>query len=289
MVSSDGIKKYVGGTKMKSLNVIKIGGNVIDHPENLKKFLADFAGLKGYKILVHGGGKIATKLAADLGIRSQMVEGRRITDSESLKVVTMVYAGLLNKNIVAGLQREECNAIGLSGADGNLIRAKRRPLTEVFSPEKGGNIHVDYGFVGDLKEDSIDQPGLGKLLEAGFTPVFSAITHDGEGQLLNTNADTIASAIAIAMAKEYETSLIYCFEKAGVLKDVNDEDSLIKTIDPHTYNEYKRQGIISEGMIPKLDNAFEAINKGLKHVFIGKADALSQLNENNFGTRLSIN
>ncbi len=289
MVSSDGIKKYVGGTKMKSLNVIKIGGNVIDHPENLKKFLADFAGLKGYKILVHGGGKIATKLAADLGIRSQMVEGRRITDSESLKVVTMVYAGLLNKNIVAGLQREECNAIGLSGADGNLIRAKRRPLTEVFSPEKGGNIHVDYGFVGDLKEDSIDQPGLGKLLEAGFTPVFSAITHDGEGQLLNTNADTIASAIAIAMAKEYETSLIYCFEKAGVLKDVNDEDSLIKAIDPHTYNEYKRQGIISEGMIPKLDNAFEAINKGLKHVFIGKADALSQLNENNFGTRLSIN
>ena len=274
---------------MKSLNVIKIGGNVIDHPENLKKFLADFAGLKGYKILVHGGGKIATKLAADLGIRSQMVEGRRITDSESLKVVTMVYAGLLNKNIVAGLQREECNAIGLSGADGNLIRAKRRPLTEVFSPEKGGNIHVDYGFVGDLKEDSIDQPGLGKLLEAGFTPVFSAITHDGEGQLLNTNADTIASAIAIAMAKEYETSLIYCFEKAGVLKDVNDEDSLIKAIDPHTYNEYKRQGIISEGMIPKLDNAFEAINKGLKHVFIGKADALSQLNENNFGTRLSIN
>jgi acetylglutamate kinase len=289
MVSSDGIKKYVGGTKMKSLNVIKIGGNVIDHPENLKKFLADFAGLKGYKILVHGGGKIATKLAADLGIRSQMVEGRRITDSESLKVVTMVYAGLLNKNIVAGLQREECNAIGLSGADGNLIRAKRRPLTEVFSPEKGGNIHVDYGFVGDLKEDSIDQPGLGKLLEAGFTPVFSAITHDGDGQLLNTNADTIASAIAIAMAKEYETSLIYCFEKAGVLKDVNDEDSLIKAIDPHTYNEYKRQGIISEGMIPKLDNAFEAINKGLKHVFIGKADALSQLNENNFGTRLSIN
>ncbi|MFA5244645.1 MAG: acetylglutamate kinase [Pedobacter sp.] len=274
---------------MKSLNVIKIGGNVIDHPENLKKFLADFAGLKGYKILVHGGGKIATKLAADLGIRSQMVEGRRITDSESLKVVTMVYAGLLNKNIVAGLQREECNAIGLSGADGNLIRAKRRPLTEVFSPEKGGNIHVDYGFVGDLKEDSIDQPGLGKLLEAGFTPVFSAITHDGDGQLLNTNADTIASAIAIAMAKEYETSLIYCFEKAGVLKDVNDEDSLIKAIDPHTYNEYKRQGIISEGMIPKLDNAFEAINKGLKHVFIGKADALSQLNENNFGTRLSIN
>jgi len=289
MVSADSIKSNAGGTKMKSLNVIKIGGNVIDHPENLKKFLADFAGLKGYKILVHGGGKIATKLAADLGIRSQMVEGRRVTDSESLKIVTMVYAGLLNKNIVAGLQQEGCNAIGLSGADGNIIRAKRRPLKEVFSPEKGENIYVDYGFVGDLNEDSVDHSGLGNLLEAGFIPVFSAITHDGEGQLLNTNADTIASAIAVAMAGKYETSLIYCFEKAGVLRDVNDEDSLIKTIDPHAYSEYKRQGIISEGMIPKLDNAFEAINQGLKHVFIGKADALSQLNEHNFGTRLSIN
>lgn len=274
---------------MKSLNVIKIGGNVIDHPEDLKKFITDFAGLKGHKILIHGGGKIATKLAADLGIRSQMVEGRRITDAESLKVVTMVYAGLLNKNIVAGLQQEKCNAIGLSGADGNLIRAKRRPVKEVFSTEKGENIQVDYGFAGDLKGDSVDYKGLSKLLEAGFTPVFSAITHDGEGQLLNTNADTIASAIAIAMAGEYETSLIYCFEKAGVLKDVNDEDSLIRTIDPHAYNEYKRQGVISEGMIPKLDNAFEAINQGVKDVYIGKAGALSQLNEQNFGTRLNIN
>ena len=271
---------------MKSLKVIKIGGNVIDNPESLQQFIADFAMLQGPKILVHGGGKIATKLAEDLGIKSKMVEGRRITDGESLKVVTMVYAGLINKNIVAGLQSENCNAIGLSGADGNLIHAKRRPLKELFSKEKNESIKVDYGFVGDLDESSIDHQGLRKLLDAGFTPVFSAITHDGKGQLLNTNADTIASAISIAMSKEYETSLIFCFEKAGVLMDVEDESSVIRSIDPQYYNELKRQGIINEGMIPKLDNAFEAINKGLKEVCIGKADALPTLNNENFGTRL---
>lgn len=271
---------------MKSLKVIKIGGNVIDNPESLQQFIADFAMLQGPKILVHGGGKIATKLAQDLGIESKMVEGRRITDGESLKVVTMVYAGLINKNIVAGLQSENCNAIGLSGADGNLIHAKRRPLKEIFSKEKNETISVDYGFVGDLDESSIDHKGLSKLLEAGFTPVFSAITHDGKGQLLNTNADTIASAISISMSKDYETSLIFCFEKAGVLMDVEDEGSVIRSIDPHYYNELKRQGIINDGMVPKLDNAFEAINKGLKEVCIGKADALPTLNNENFGTRL---
>jgi acetylglutamate kinase len=271
---------------MKSLKVIKIGGNVIDNPDSLQQFIADFAMLQGPKILVHGGGKIATKLAEDLGIKSKMVEGRRITDGESLKVVTMVYAGLINKNIVASLQSENCNAIGLSGADGNLIQAKRRPLKEIFSKEKNESISVDYGFVGDLNESAIDHQALSKLLEAGFTPVFSAITHDGKGQLLNTNADTIASAISIAMSKEYETSLIFCFEKAGVLMDVEDESSIISSIDPHYYNELKRQGIINDGMIPKLDNAFEAINKGLKEVCIGKADALPSLNTGNFGTRL---
>ncbi|MFA6945140.1 MAG: acetylglutamate kinase [Pedobacter sp.] len=271
---------------MKSLKVIKIGGNVIDNPESLQQFIADFARLEGLKILVHGGGKIATRLAEDLGIRSEMVEGRRVTDKESLKVVTMVYAGLINKNIVAGLQHEDCNAIGLSGADGNLIHARRRPLKELFSREKNETISVDYGFVGDLDESSIDHTGLHKLLEAGFIPVFSAITHDGQGQLLNTNADTIASAIAVAMSEEYETSLIFCFERAGVLKDVEDEGSVIRSIDPHYYSELKRQGVISDGMIPKLDNAFEAIAKGLKEVCIGKADALPLLNEENFGTRL---
>jgi acetylglutamate kinase len=174
----------------------------------------------------------------------------------------------------------------LSGADGNLIQAKRRPLKEIFSKEKNESISVDYGFVGDLNESSIDHQALSKLLEAGFTPVFSAITHDGKGHLLNTNADTIASAISIAMSKEYETSLIFCFEKAGVLMDVEDESSIIRSIDPHYYNELKRQGIINDGMIPKLDNAFEAINKGLKEVCIGKADALPSLNNGNFGTRL---
>ena len=271
---------------MKSLKVIKIGGNVIDNPESLQQFIADFAMLNGPKILVHGGGKIATKLAEDLGIKSKMVEGRRITDGESLKVVTMVYAGLINKNIVANLQSENCNAIGLSGADGNLIQAKRRPLKEIFSKEKNESISVDYGFVGDLNESAVDHQALSKLLEAGFIPIFSAITHDGKGQLLNTNADTIASAIAIAMSKEYETSLIFCFEKPGVLMDVEDESSIISSIDPHYYNELKRQGIINDGMIPKLDNAFEAINKGLKEVCIGKADTLPSLNNGNFGTRL---
>lgn len=271
---------------MKALKVIKIGGNVIDHSESLQKFIADFAALEGFKILIHGGGKIATKLAEDLGIRSQIVEGRRVTDRESLKVVTMVYAGLINKNIVAGLQQKGCNAIGLSGADGNLIQSKKRPLKAIFSHEKNQSIPVDYGFVGDLDESSIDKKGLNQLLEAGFIPVFSAITHNGEGQLLNTNADTIASAMAMAMAKDYDTSLIFCFEKAGVLRDVEDESSLIPLIDSHYYNELKRQGIINDGMIPKLDNAFEAINKGLKEVYVGKADALSSLDNGNFGTRL---
>lgn len=281
---------------MKSLYVIKIGGNVIDDPESLKNFLSDFAELKGHKILIHGGGKIASKLSEDLGIKPQLIQGRRVTDGESLKVVTMVYAGLINKNIVAGLQQHKCNAIGLSGADGNMIRATRRLPQKVLSsvePARAGTDGdlgevVDYGFVGDLDDSSVDTKAVHKLLEADFTPVFSAITHDGEGQLLNTNADTIASVLAVSMAKLYDTSLIYCFEKAGVLSDIKDEGSRISSIEPEYYNELKRQGIISDGMIPKLDNAFEAIRNGLKEVCIGKADALSQLKEKNFGTRLII-
>lgn len=271
---------------MSTLYVIKIGGNVIDHPENLDRFLSDFADLEGYKILVHGGGKIATKLASDLGIQSQMVEGRRVTDAESLKVVSMVYAGLINKNIIASLQHKKCNAIGLSGADGNMICAKRRPVKEIFSADKEETVQVDYGFVGDLDGGSVSSDSIHKLLRAGFTPVFSAITHDGKGQLLNTNADTIASAIAVSMSKLYDTSLIFCFEKAGVLGDVSDESSVIRLIESASYAELKHQGIISDGMIPKLDNAFDAINQGLKEVCIGRADALPLLKEDNFGTRL---
>lgn len=272
---------------MKSLKVIKIGGNVIDNPEHLNSFLSDFATIQGPKILIHGGGKIATKLSADLGIESKLVDGRRITDEDTLRVVTMVYAGLINKNIVAKLQKNNCNAIGLSGADANIIRAKKRAVKQVFSKEKNQVIDLDFGFVGDLDDTSVDSASLAKLLESGFSPVFSAITHDGDGQLLNTNADTIASSIAVAMAKAYETSLIYCFEKAGVLMNVDDEKSIIKTINPEVYHNLKSEGIINEGMIPKLDNAFEAIKSGVKEVCIGKSDSLSDLNQNNFGTRIT--
>ncbi|WCT10259.1 acetylglutamate kinase [Mucilaginibacter jinjuensis] len=259
------------------LHVIKIGGNVIDNSENLYHFLKDFTALEGHKILVHGGGKVATQLSETLGIESKLVDGRRITDIETLRVVTMVYAGLINKNIVAQLQRFGTNAIGLTGADGNFIRAVKRPVKT-----------IDYGFVGDIKDNSVDADAIGRLMEAGFTPVFSALTHDGEGQMLNTNADTIASALAVALSKHYETTLIYCFEKKGVLHDVNDEDSLIREIDPVRYEELKEKQIIHSGMLPKLDNAFTAISCGVKAVIIGKADELSTLQKNEpFGTRLS--
>lgn len=258
------------------LYIIKIGGNVIDNSENLHHFLQDFSSLSGYKILVHGGGKMATQLSDDLGIETKMVEGRRITDIESLRIVTMVYAGLINKNIVAQLQFRNCNAIGLSGADGNAICAKKRPVKT-----------IDYGFVGDIDETSVDSQTIKKLLEDGFVPVFSAITHDGKGQLLNTNADTIASALAVALSAIYEISLVYCFEKKGVLRDVNDEFSIIRLIKSSDMEELTSQNIIAGGMLPKIHNAFEAIGKGVKEVIIGKADELSQLNHtNSFGTKL---
>jgi acetylglutamate kinase len=193
----------------------------------------------------------------------------------------MVYAGLINKNIVASLQSNSCNAIGLAGADGNIIRAVKRPLKTIADGRQ-----IDYGFVGDLDDSSVDSDAIHKLLDAGFIPVFSAITHDGNGQLLNTNADTIASVIAVSISAHYQTSLVYCFEKSGVLRDVNDEASIIRSIDPEEYKELKQEGMIHSGMIPKLDNAFEAISKGLSEVCIGKADALSGLKEKTFGTRL---
>ncbi|MEJ7691425.1 acetylglutamate kinase [Daejeonella sp.] len=271
---------------MSSLYVIKIGGNIIDDPAQLVSFLKDFSKLEGLKILIHGGGKIATKLAKDLGIESELIEGRRVTDAESLKVVTMVYAGLVNKNIVAGLQKRNCNAIGLTGADGNMILATKRPLRKVLSFGEDLGEVIDYGFVGDLDDSSVDAEAIYKLLAAGFVPVFSAITHDGNGQLLNTNADTIASVIAVSMSAHYTTSLVYCFEKSGVLRDVDDEASVIKSIDPEQYKVLKKEGVIYSGMIPKLDNAFEAISKGLREVYIGKADALPELKDKTFGTRL---
>ncbi|ASU34934.1 acetylglutamate kinase [Mucilaginibacter xinganensis] len=263
----------------KSLYIVKIGGNVIDNSENLHNFLKDFTALDGFKILVHGGGKVATQLSETLGIEPKLVDGRRITDIETLRVVTMVYGGLINKNIVAQLQRFGTNAIGLTGADGDFIRAKKRPVKT-----------IDYGFVGDLDEDSINPQNLKNLIGAGFTPVFCALTHDGEGQLLNTNADTIASALAVTLSDLYKTTLIYCFEKKGVLKDINDEESLIQDIDPQRYEELKAQQIIHSGMLPKLDNAFTAIACGVTSVIIGNSNDLGKLKDNKpFGTLLSNN
>ncbi|WP_316808537.1 acetylglutamate kinase [Pedobacter agri] len=261
---------------MKQLTIIKIGGNVIDNSANLHQFLLDFTALPGDKILVHGGGKIATELGESLGIEAKMVEGRRITDIETLRIVTMVYAGLINKNMVAQLQAKGSNAIGLTGADGNIIKAKKRPVKE-----------IDYGFVGDLDENSVSSTTLDSLLKAGLVPVLCAITHDGETQLLNTNADTIASSVAVAMSALYETRLVYCFEKKGVLKDVNDDDSVVREIKANEFEGLKADGTVQGGMIPKLHNAFEAIKKGVSTVYIGKADELSELAEGTFGTKMN--
>lgn len=262
---------------MKRLSVIKIGGNVIDNSAKLHQFLLDFRSLPGDKILIHGGGKIATELGTALGVEAKMVDGRRITDIETLRIVTMVYAGLINKNMVAQLQAKGCNAIGLTGADGNIIKAVKRPVKA-----------IDYGFVGDLDEASVSSATLDRLLLAGLTPVLCAITHDGDSQLLNTNADTIASAVAVAMSSLYETVLVYCFEKRGVMRDVEDENSLVPEIRMAEFDGLKQEGVVSGGMIPKLHNAFEAIKSGVSAVYIGKADELPQINEQGFGTRLII-
>ena len=258
-----------------TLNIIKIGGNVIDDDIQLENFLEKFAAVPGKKILVHGGGKIATRIAAALNIEAKMVDGRRITDESMLDVATMVYAGLTNKKLVATLQKYQCDAVGLSGADANAIKSVRRPVRE-----------IDYGFVGDILADSVNTLAIKKFLDAGFTPVFSAITHNGNGQLLNTNADTIASALATALSNHYETCLIYCFEKNGVLFDVDNENSVIETITSAQFEQYKENGVISDGMIPKLQNAFDAIQKGVKSVYIGNAANLHLYQQNKFGTCL---
>jgi len=262
----------------EKLFIIKIGGNVIDSPKALDRFLSDFAAIKGKKILVHGGGKIATELGKKLGIETKMVEGRRITDADTIDLVTMTYAGLINKKIVAALQAKGCNAIGFSGADGNLIQAIRRPVKT-----------IDYGFVGDIADDSVNTSLLSSLLDQDVMPVVCPITHDGEGHLLNTNADTIAAVLAIAMAKKMESRLFYCFEKNGVLRDVNDDSSFIAELNQSHYDEMKGKNQIYEGMIPKLDNAFQTVAKGVHSVYICNAFHLTS-NVNNaqpIGTRIS--
>jgi acetylglutamate kinase len=240
---------------MTQLSIVKVGGKIIEDPESLKALLKNFSLIAGYKILVHGGGQLASHLSEKLGVKSQMVDGRRITDEESLKIVTMVYAGLVNKNIVAQLQALNLDAIGLTGADMNLILSAKRPVAD-----------IDYGFVGDIKE--VNAPVLKDLLEQSFVPVLSPITHDGKGNLLNTNADSIAGEVAKALAYDFKVRLIYCFEKKGVLADEKDENSVIKTISKEEFKQYKANGIIKEGMIPKLENAFNAIAAGVKEVII---------------------
>lgn len=264
----------------KPLYVIKIGGNIIDDEPKLNKFLKDFADIQAplegpevKKILVHGGGKLATRLGEKLGVEQKLVDGRRITDAETLKVVTMVYAGYINKNIVAQLQSHDCNAIGLCGADGDAILAHKR-----------NHPVIDYGFVGDI--DAINTNLLRSLLEQNISIVFASLTHDQKGQLLNTNADTIAQELAKALSSSYEVQLIYSFEKAGVLLDAEDDSTVIPTINPSRYQQLKSKQKIFAGMIPKLDNAFQAINCGVKKVIIGKAEQLSELINGKAGTNI---
>ncbi|SEG30540.1 acetylglutamate kinase [Flavobacterium urumqiense] len=241
---------------LKSLSIIKIGGNIIDNPTELSQFLSDFSKIEGYKILVHGGGKSATKMAESIGLVPQMIDGRRITDADMLEVVVMIYAGQINKNIVAQLQANSANAMGFSGADGNLIQSDKR-----------NDATINYGFVGDVKK--VNTNLLETLLSNGIVPVFCAITHDGKGQLLNTNADTIASELAIALSKVFDITLNYCFEKPGVLYDAEDDSSVIENINQELYSKLKAQKAIHSGMIPKLDNCFNSLSKGVQKIKIG--------------------
>ena len=247
----------------EKLTVIKVGGKIVEEENTLSQLLADFSAIEGYKVLVHGGGRSATKLASQLGIESKMVNGRRITDADTLKVVTMVYGGLVNKNIVAGLQSKGVNAMGFTGADMNVIRSIKRPVKD-----------IDYGFVGDVEK--VNAELLGNLIRQGIVPVMAPLTHDGQGSMLNTNADTIAGETAKALAQLFDVTLVFCFEKKGVLLDENDDDSVIPIITPELFKEYVDKGIIQGGMIPKLENSFSAIDAGVSQVVITLASAIHQ-------------
>ena len=246
---------------METLKVIKIGGNIIDNQEELSAFLENFSKLKGPKILVHGGGKLATMLAHQMNIKVKMIEGRRVTDKATLEIITMIYAGRINKGIIAKLQANKCNSIGFSGADGNTIISIKRPVKK-----------IDFGFVGDIVKVNTETGNL--LLNNNITPVFCAITHDANGQLLNTNADTIASELAIAFADIFNVELYFCFEKKGVLKDINDDDSIIEKINSKNYQSLIDQGLIVDGMLPKLVNCFNAIKNNVKKVCVGTSEML---------------
>jgi acetylglutamate kinase len=248
---------------MSRLTIVKVGGKIVEEEASLKQLLSDFSTISGSKILVHGGGRSATAMAARLGIETQMIDGRRITDKATLEVVTMVYAGLVNKNIVAGLQALGCNAAGFTGADMDIIRARKRPVKD-----------IDYGYVGDVSD--VNTSELRLLLNEGITPIIAPLTHDGKGSMLNTNADTIASELAVALGSSFSVDLVYCFEKNGVLANPDDDNSVIPYLNKNTYTEYKQTGAIAAGMIPKLDNAFTALNNGVARVLIINANNLTR-------------
>lgn len=248
------------------VSVVKIGGNLIEDDADLEQALNNFAQIQGMKILVHGGGKLATQLAGKLGLETKMVDGRRVTDEQTLEIITMVYGGLVGKTIVSKLQAKQCNAISLSGADLNSIQSVKRPVIE-----------HDFGFVGDIKKVNADS--FRTLLKAQITPVCCAITHDGNGQLLNTNADTIASEIAIALSDDFEVSLYYCFEKKGVLRSITDENSVIADIDRASYDNLIQEGVIADGMLPKLHNCFHALEHNVHRVYVGSIAMLADPNE----------
>lgn len=256
--------------RTSNITIIKVGGKIVEENESLEQLLKDFSHIEGFKILVHGGGRSATKMAESLGIESKMVNGRRITDREMLKVVTMVYGGLVNKNIVAGLQALGVNALGLTGADLNLIRSEKRSVGD-----------IDYGFVGDVKE--VNTQCLASLISQGIIPILAPLTHDNKGNILNTNADTIAGETAKALAKEFDVRLVYCFEKKGVLMCENDDDSIIPRLNKAQFEQYVQQGVIQGGMIPKLENAFASLDAGVKEVIITNA---SEINYHLAGTHI---
>lgn len=256
------------------IKVVKIGGNVIDSEESLSSFVSDFASIEGPKVLVHGGGKLATRLAERLDIPTTMIDGRRVTDSDTLDVVTMVYAGLVNKRIVAMLQSLGCNAIGLSGADGGAVMATRRAANP-----------IDFGFVGDISVEGVDAAFIRNLTEQGTVPVFCSIMHDGKGQLLNCNADSVASAVAVGLATECDTELLFCFEKRGVMRDVDDDTSVIANINREGYKALLAEGVVNKGMIPKIDGAFRALECGVKVVTIKHS---AELADSSAGTKIEL-
>jgi acetylglutamate kinase len=263
---------------MEKLFVIKIGGNILDNEAAQQLFLQQLAAVAAKKILVHGGGKIATTIGKQMGLTPNYINGRRITDEATIDLVTMVYAGLINKKLVAALQSMNCNAIGLTGADANIIPANKRPVAE-----------IDYGFVGDIGSSQLTVDSLQLFLNNNLVPVVAPLTHDGKGQLLNTNADTIASAMAVALSKQYDVRLIYCFEKKGVLENIADATSVISLINKEKYRQLLQDKKLADGILPKIENAFAAINNGVKEVLIGDAnDLLQNISENTIGTLIKL-